>query len=219
MAEVAIRPGDVYPEGCAACHALQDSIHEARVAEVDKTGPGGSSGFNRAIAMRTLLLGVFLSRFSTFYRQQSRTLTNREAVRETPHGRGGYPARMLCVFCNGGWDLDLSVHQDCSLCDRAGVSFPASLSLSAREIKTKAHKIKVKVLCEGFEAGNGSVPCFKTSLANVLKLNSQRESERFQENELCGLFSENESKRARSNKGLKAKAREIKAKVLCEVSE
>jgi hypothetical protein len=126
---------------------------------------------------------------------------------------------MLCVFCNGGWDLDLSVHQDCSLCDRAGVSFPASLSLSAREIKTKAHKIKVKVLCEGFEAGNGSVPCFKTSLANVLKLNSQRESERFQENELCGLFSENESKRARSNKGLKAKAREIKAKVLCEVSE
>ena len=34
--------------------------------------------------------------------------------------------------------------------------------------------------------------CFKTSLANVLKLNSQRESERFQENELCGLFSENE---------------------------
>jgi hypothetical protein len=42
---------------------------------------------------------------------------------------------------------------------------------------------------------------------------------RFQENELCGLFSENESKRARSNKGLKAKAREIKAKVLCEVSE
>jgi hypothetical protein len=72
MAEVAIRPGDVYPEGCAAYHALQDSIHEARVAEVDKTGPGDSSGFNRAIAMLTLLLGVFLSRFSTFYRQQSK---------------------------------------------------------------------------------------------------------------------------------------------------
>jgi hypothetical protein len=68
--KVAIRPGDVFPEAVAACHALQDSIHEARVAEVEKTGPGGS--FNRAIVLLTLLLGVFLSRFSTFYRQQSK---------------------------------------------------------------------------------------------------------------------------------------------------